>query len=56
MCLTAPPGPRTDSTWIPTTRAGIEGTQLIWDGYFHESEVISAPLFDISIDGITKLN
>lgn len=35
---------------------GFEGTELIWDGYFHESEVISAPLFDISIDGITKLN
>lgn len=35
---------------------GFEGTQLIWDGYFHESEVISAPLFDIRIDGITELN
>lgn len=34
---------------------GFEGTQLIWDGYFHESEVISAPLFDIIIDGITKV-
>jgi len=39
-----------DTSW------GFEGTQLIWDGYFHESEVISAPLFDISIDGITTLN
>ncbi len=35
---------------------GFEGTELIWDGYFHESEVISAPLFDIRIDGITELN
>jgi basic membrane protein A and related proteins len=35
---------------------GFEGTQLIWDGYFHESEVISAPLFDLVIDGITELN
>jgi len=35
---------------------GFEGVQLIWDGYFHESEVISAPLFDIRIDGITELN
>ena len=35
---------------------GFEGTQLIWDGYFHESEVISAPLFDIRIDGITELS
>ncbi|MEG0779783.1 MAG: BMP family ABC transporter substrate-binding protein [Oscillospiraceae bacterium] len=34
---------------------GFEGTQLIWDGYFHESEVVSAPLFDIRIDGITEL-
>ena len=39
-----------DQSW------GFEGTQLIWDGYFHESEVISAPLFDIRIDGITELN
>ncbi len=37
-----------DKSW------GFEGTQLIWDGYFHESEIISAPLFDIDIDGITK--
>ena len=35
---------------------GFEGVQLISDGYFHESEVISAPLFDIRIDGITELN
>lgn len=35
---------------------GFEGTQLIWDGYFHESEVISAPLLDFVIDGITELN
>ncbi len=35
---------------------GFEGTELIWDGYFHESEVVSAPLFDIRIDGITELN
>ena len=35
---------------------GFEGTELIGDGYFHESEVISAPLFDIRIDGITELN
>ena len=35
---------------------GFEGLELIWDGYFHESEIISAPLFDIRIDGITELN
>ena len=34
---------------------GFEGVELIWDGYFHESEVISAPLFDIRIDGTTEL-
>ena len=35
---------------------GFDGVELIWDGYFHESEVISAPLFDIRIDGITELS
>lgn len=35
---------------------GFDGVELISDGYFHESEVISAPLFDIRIDGITELN
>lgn len=35
---------------------GFEGLELIWDGYFHESEIISAPLFDIRVDGITELN
>ena len=29
---------------------------LISDGYFHESEAISAPSFDLKIDGITLLN
>ena len=29
---------------------------LIFDGYFHESEAISAPSFSIEIDGITLLN
>ena len=29
---------------------------LISDGYFHESETISAPSFDLKIDGITRLN
>ena len=35
---------------------GFEGIELIWDGYFHESEKISAPLYDIRIDGITELS
>ncbi|MCL2695465.1 MAG: BMP family ABC transporter substrate-binding protein [Clostridiales bacterium] len=38
-----------DQSW------GFEGTELIWDGRFNESYVISASLFDIRIDGITEL-
>lgn len=35
---------------------GYEGNEMISDGYFHESELRSAPCFDIRIDGITELN
>ena len=31
-------------------------TEVIADGYFHESEYRSAPYFDLEIDGITLLN
>ena len=31
-------------------------TNVIADGYFHESEYRSAPYFDIDIDGITKID
>ncbi|MFR5601009.1 MAG: BMP family ABC transporter substrate-binding protein [Lachnospiraceae bacterium] len=31
------------------------GNEYIWDGYFHESELASAPSFAIEIDGITTL-
>ncbi len=31
-------------------------TEVIADGYFHESEYRSAPYFDLDIDGITLLN
>ena len=31
-------------------------TEVISDGYFHESEYRSAPCFDLNIDGITLLN
>ena len=31
-------------------------TQVVSDGYFHESEFRSAPYFDVTIDGITLLN
>ena len=30
-----------------------EDSQYIWDGYFHESELASAPSFDFIIDGIS---
>ena len=30
-------------------------TEVIKDGYFHESEYRSAPYFDLRIDGITEL-
>lgn len=31
-------------------------TEVIADGYFHESEMRAAPYFDVQIDGITLLN
>ncbi|MBE6742437.1 MAG: BMP family ABC transporter substrate-binding protein, partial [Ruminococcaceae bacterium] len=31
-------------------------TEVIKDGYFHESEYRSAPYFDLNVDGITYLN
>lgn len=39
-----------------TNTYGFEGNELISDGYFHESELRSAPAFDIRIDGIKELN
>jgi hypothetical protein len=39
------------------TDPNFEGdTEVIADGYFHESEYRSAPYFDLKIDGITLLN
>ena len=37
-----------------TNAYGLEGQETISDGYFHESELRSAPYFDIRIDGITE--
>ena len=34
----------------------VPDTQVVSDGYFHESEYRSAPYFDIMIDGITLLD
>ena len=39
----------TDANYTPDT-------EVISDGYFHESEYRSAPYFDLRIDGITTLN
>ncbi|MEG1013957.1 MAG: BMP family ABC transporter substrate-binding protein [Clostridia bacterium] len=36
------------------TAYGFEGNQLVADGYFHESELRSAPCFELRIDGITE--
>ena len=39
------------------TDAEFKGdTEVVKDGYFHESEYRSAPYFDVQIDGITLLN
>ena len=46
-------------TWAPgagTDGAFVEGTKIVYDGYFHESEYRSAPYFDAWIDGIELLN
>ena len=34
----------------------VPETNVIADGYFHESEYRSAPYFDIDIDGITNID
>ena len=31
-------------------------TEVVSDGYFHESEYRSAPYFDVDIDGITIID
>ena len=41
---------------VDTDEAYTPDTEVISDGYFHESEYRSAPYFDITIDGITLLN
>lgn len=39
----------TDADYAPDT-------EVVADGYYHESEYRSAPYFDLEIDGITRLN
>ena len=41
---------------VDTDSAYTPDTEVIADGYFHESEFRSAPYFDIQIDGITLLD
>ena len=41
---------------VDTDAAYEKDTEVIKDGYFHESEYRAAPYFDIFIDGITLLN
>ncbi len=41
---------------VDTDAAYEKDTEVIADGYFHESEYRSAPYFDVQIDGITLLN
>ncbi|MBQ9780125.1 MAG: BMP family ABC transporter substrate-binding protein [Clostridia bacterium] len=40
----------------PLTSHKVEDKEVIKDGYFSESEIMSAPYFDVKIDGITLLN
>ncbi|MBQ5590646.1 MAG: BMP family ABC transporter substrate-binding protein [Clostridia bacterium] len=41
---------------VDTDAAYTPDTEVIKDGFFHESEYRSAPYFDLRIDGITLLN
>ena len=41
---------------VDTDAEYAKDTEVIADGYFHESEYRSAPYFDLQIDGITLLN
>ena len=41
---------------VDTDPAYTPDTEVIYDGYFHESEKRSAPYFDLQIDGITLLD
>mgnify|MGYP003767074893 FL=1 len=49
-------GGETLTSYTAAYHAGdFTGIEFIADGYFHESEVVSAPMFNIRIDGITEL-
>ena len=46
----------TVSNSLDTGDAFTPDTEVVSDGYFHESEYRSAPYFDVQIDGIELLN
>ena len=41
---------------VDTDAANAKDTEVVSEGYFHESEFRSAPYFDVQIDGIELLN
>ena len=41
---------------VDTDEAFTLDTEVVLDGYFHESEFRSAPYFDIQLDGIELVN
>lgn len=41
---------------VDTDKDYTADTEVIKDGYFHESEFRSAPYFNVAIDGITQIN
>ena len=41
---------------VDTDAAFAKDTEVVFDGFFHESEFRSAPYFDVQIDGIELLN
>ncbi len=41
---------------VDTDKDFAKDTEVVSDGYFHESEMRAAPYFDLMIDGITTLN
>ena len=52
-------GEKLGEDWRPgeaTDGSFVEGTAIVFDGYFHESLYRSAPYFDVQIDGIELLN
>ncbi len=45
-----------DTSKFTVDGKALEDSDIVYDGYYHESEKVSAPSFDKNIDGITRLN